>query len=102
LVPFGLTNAVSVYTRKPRRTITLPPLAIKFVGMTRYGPASFHDLFSDDDLLSEGSSVGDISPLGCLALREYTMVDVQGQLPVPVRSRIHTSHRTRAQALANA
>jgi hypothetical protein len=43
--PFGLTNATSVYARELWKTIPLPPLTIKFVGMTRYGPASFHDLF---------------------------------------------------------
>jgi hypothetical protein len=39
--------------------------------MTGYSPASFHDLFFYDDLLSEGSSVGDLSPLGYPALWEY-------------------------------
>jgi hypothetical protein len=57
---------------------------IEFMGMTRYGPLSFHDHFSDDDLLSEGSSVGDLSPLGFPALRECVMADVQGRQPIPV------------------
>jgi hypothetical protein len=55
---FGLTNAASVYDRGLWRDIPQPPPLTEFVGMTGYGPASFHDLFSDDDLLSEGSSVG--------------------------------------------
>jgi hypothetical protein len=42
----------------------LPLLATKLVGMMGYGPASFHDLLSDDDLLSEGSSVEDVLSLG--------------------------------------
>jgi hypothetical protein len=56
-----------------------PPLATEFAGMTGYSLASFHDLFSDDDLLSEGSSVGDVSSFGCPALRECTIADVQGR-----------------------
>jgi hypothetical protein len=71
--------------------------------MTGYGPTSFHDFFSDDDLMSEVSSVGDLSPSGYPALRECTMADVQGQLPVPVEIEdTHTSPDPRAQALANA
>jgi hypothetical protein len=71
--------------------------------MTRYGPASFHDLFSDDNLLSKGSSVGDLSPLGYPALRECTMADVHGQLPVPAETEdTHTLPDPRAQALAKA
>jgi hypothetical protein len=66
--PFGLINAASVYARELRRTILLPPLTTEFVGMTGYSPASFHDLYSDDDLMSEGSSIGDLSPFGCPAL----------------------------------
>jgi hypothetical protein len=61
---FGLTNAVGVHARELPRTMPLPLLATKLVGMTGYGPALFHDLLSDDDLLTEGSSVGDVSSLG--------------------------------------
>jgi hypothetical protein len=71
--------------------------------MTGYGPTTFHDLFSDDDLLSEGSSVGDMSSPGYPALREYTVADVQGRQPVPVETEYtHTLPGPRAQALANA
>jgi hypothetical protein len=62
----------------------VPPCVTEFVGMTGYGPASFHDLFFDDDLLSEGSSVGDLSSPGSPALRECAMADVQRQLPALV------------------
>jgi hypothetical protein len=65
---FGLTNATSVYARELRKIMSQPPLATEFVGMTGYSPASFHDLYSDDDLMSEGSSIGDLSPFGCPAL----------------------------------
>jgi hypothetical protein len=76
--------------------------AIEFVGMMGYGPTSFHDLFCDDDLLIEGSSVI-LSPLRYLALRECAMADVQGQQPVPVETEdMHTLPDPRTQALANA
>jgi hypothetical protein len=53
---FGLTNTMNVYTRELRRALTQPPPMTEFVGMMGYGSASFHDFFSDDDLLSEGST----------------------------------------------
>jgi hypothetical protein len=81
----------------------LPPLAIAIVDMMGYGPAPFHYLFSDDDLLSEGSSVGDVSTLDCPALQECTMADAPGQLPVLVETEdTHTPPDPRAHALANA
>ena len=44
------------------------PLTSEFVGMASYAPASFHDLM-DDDVESDGSSIGDIvapsDPLSC-------------------------------------
>jgi hypothetical protein len=64
----------------------LPSLATKLVGMMGYSPALFHDLLSDDDLLIEGSSVGDVSSLGYPMLRECIMVDVQGPQPVLVET----------------
>jgi hypothetical protein len=54
--------------------------------MMGYGPASFHDHFSDDDLLSEGSSVGDVSSPICPALREYAMADMLRRQPVLVET----------------
>jgi hypothetical protein len=74
--PLGLTNAASVYDKELRRAIPQPPPVTKFVGMTGYGPASFHDLFSDDDHLSEGSSVGNLLHLSCPTLQECVMADV--------------------------
>jgi hypothetical protein len=100
---FCLTNAVSVYTKEFRKALPQPPPAIEFMGMMRYGPASFHNLFSDDDLLSEGSSVGDLSPLGCPTLQECAMVDMQGRQPVPVETEdTHTPPDPRTQTVANA
>jgi hypothetical protein len=63
----------------------------KLVGLTRYGPASFHDLLSDDDLLAEGSSVGDVSSPSYLGLRECAMADIQGQWSDPAETEdMHT------------
>jgi hypothetical protein len=64
LFPFGLTNAASAYTRGLRKVIPAPPRVTEFVGMTWYGPTSFHNLFSDGNLLSEGSSIGHLSSPG--------------------------------------
>jgi hypothetical protein len=44
--PFGLTNTARVYARELPRAMPLPSLMTKFVGMTGYGPALFHDLLS--------------------------------------------------------
>jgi hypothetical protein len=81
----------------------LPLLATKLVGMMGYGPASFHDLLSDDDLLTKGSSIRNVSSLGCPALWECSMADVQGPQPISVETRdTHTSQGPCVQALANA
>jgi hypothetical protein len=50
----------------------------EFVGVTGYSPTLFHDLFSDNDLLSEGSNVGDVLSPSYPALREFAMADVHG------------------------
>jgi hypothetical protein len=95
--PFGLTNAPSVYTREGWEIMLQPPLATEFVGMTGYSPASFHNLFFDDDLLSKGSNVGDVSSPGYPALRECTMADVQGRRLVLVEIEdMHTPPDPRA------
>jgi hypothetical protein len=96
--PFSLTNTAGLYARELPRAMPLRLLVTKFVGMTGLGPASFHDLFSDDDLLSEGSSVGNVSSLGCPVLRECAMADVRGQLRSRWRPRIRTPHQTRARS----
>jgi hypothetical protein len=99
---FGLTNAVSVYARELRRALPEPPQATEFVGMTGYSPASFHDLLSDYNLLSEGSSVCNMLSPSCPALRECAMADVQGRQPVLVETEgTHTPPDLRAQAMAN-
>jgi hypothetical protein len=60
---------MSIYVRELGGPYHNPPPVIKFVGMIGYSPASFHDLFSDDDLPSEDSSIGEVSSPGCPALR---------------------------------
>jgi hypothetical protein len=47
---FGVTNATGVHARELPRTMPLPLLATKLVGMMGYGPTLFHDLLSDNDL----------------------------------------------------
>jgi hypothetical protein len=101
--PFGLTNAPSVYARELWEIMSQPPLATEFMGMMGYSPASLHDLFSDNDLLSEGSNIGNVLSPGCPVLRECTMADIQGRQPVSVETEdTLTPPDPSAQALANA
>jgi hypothetical protein len=90
--PFGLTNAMSIYSRELRRALPPPPPATEFMGMMGYSPISFHGLFFDDELLSEGSSGGDVSSRGYPVLRECAMADVQGDSWSQWRPRAHTPH----------
>jgi hypothetical protein len=100
---FGLTNSTSVYARELQKIMSPRPPVTEFMGMTGYGAALFHDLFSDDNLLGKGSSVIDLLPLGYPALWECTMADEQGLQQVLVETEnTHTLPDPRAQALANA
>ena len=62
------------------------PLTSEFVGMAGYTPASFHDLI-DDEVESDGSSIGDIMAPGNPLSWECAMADALGQPPVVVESR---------------
>ena len=62
-----------------------PPLTSEFVGMAGYGPASFHDLI-DDEVKSDGSSIGDVVAPGHPLSRECAMADALGQPPVVAES----------------
>ena len=62
-----------------------PPLTSKFMGMAGYAPASFHDLM-DDDVESDGSSIGDVVAPSHPMSQECAMVDVPGQPPMVVES----------------
>ena len=62
-----------------------PPLTSEFMGMVSYAPASFHDLL-DDDVESDGSSIGDVVAPSHPLSREYAMADAPGQPPVVAES----------------
>ena len=69
--------------------------------MASYGPTYFLDIM-DDDIGSDGSSIGDVEPYHCLS-REYAMADALGQPPVVVEStQTHTPLDPRAEALTSA
>ena len=53
-----------------------PPLMSEFMGMASYAPTCLLDLM-DDDVESDGSSIGDVAPSHRLS-RECTMVDALG------------------------
>ena len=54
-----------------------PPLTSEFVGMASYAPASFHDLL-DDDVESDGSSIGDVVAPSHPLSYECAMADALG------------------------
>ena len=54
--------------------LTLPPLTSEFMGMAGYAPASFHDLI-EDEIESDGSSIGDVVAAGHPLSRECAMAD---------------------------
>ena len=58
--------------------LTPPPLTSEFMRMAGYAPASFHDLI-DDEVESDGSSIGDVVAPGHPLSWECTMVDALGQ-----------------------
>ena len=62
-----------------------PPLMSKFMGMAGYAPASFHNLI-DDEVESDGSSIGDVMAPGHPLSKECAMVDALGQPSVVVES----------------
>ena len=78
------------------------PLTSEFVGMAGYAPASFHDLI-DDEVKSNGFSIGDVMEPGHPMSQECAMADVLGQPPVVVESmQTHTPLDSHAKALARA
>ena len=62
-----------------------PPLTSEFMGMAGYAPTSFHDLM-DDDVESDGSSIGDVVAPSHPLFWEWAMVDALGQPPVVAES----------------
>ena len=82
--------------------LTLPPLTSEFVGMVGYPPASFHDLV-DDEVESDGSSIGDVAAPSHPLSWECAMVDALGQPLVVAESlQTHTPLDPRVEALAHA
>ena len=67
------------------RMLTPPSLTSKFVGMAGYAPASFHDLV-DDEVESDGSSIGDVMAPSHPLSYKYAMADALGQRPVVAES----------------
>ena len=61
-----------------------PPLTFEFVGMESYAPTYFLNLM-DDDVESDGSSIGDVAPSHQLSW-ECAVVDALGQPPIVAES----------------
>ena len=76
--PYGLASPMDVYARGLREMLTPPPLMTKFVGMASYAPASFYDLV-DDEVESDGSSIGDVVAPSHPLSRECAMADALRQ-----------------------
>ena len=64
--------------------LTPSPLTFEFVGMAKYAPTYFYKLI-DDEVESDGSSIGDVAPSHHLSL-ECAMVDAPRQPPVVAES----------------
>ena len=75
-------------------------LTSEFMGMAGYAPASFHDL-ADEEVESNGSSIGNVTAPGHPLSQECTMVDAPGQPSVIAESlQTQTPPDPRAKALA--
>ena len=57
--------------------LMLPRLTSEFMGMAGYAPASFHNLV-DDEVESDGSSIGDVMAPGHPLSWECAMADASG------------------------
>ena len=80
--------------------LTPPPLTFEFMGMAGYAPASFHDLM-DDEVDSDGSSIGDVMASSHPMSRECAMADASRQPSVVAESlQTHTPLDPRTDALA--
>ena len=83
--PCGLTSPADAYARGLRRTLAPPPLTSEFMGMVGYALASFHDLM-DDEVESDGSSIGDVVAPSHPLSQECAMADAPGQPLVVAKS----------------
>ena len=75
--PYGFTSPVDACAWGLRRMLTPPSLTSKFMGMAGYAPTSFHDLV-DDEVESDGSSLGVVVATGHPLSRECAMADAIG------------------------
>ena len=75
--PYGFVSPVDACARGLRRMLTPPPLTSEFVQMVGYAHAFFHDLV-DDEIESDGSSIGDVVAPGHPLSWECAMVDASG------------------------
>ena len=83
-----------------QKMLTSPPLTSEFVGMAGYAPASFHDLV-DDEVNSDGSSIGDVVAPGHTLSKECAMADTLGwPLVVAESLQSHTPPDPCVEALA--
>ena len=98
--PYGLASPMDAYARGLQKMLTLPPLTSEFMGMAGYAPASFHDLM-DDNVESDGSSIGDVVAPSHPLSWECVMADALGQPPVVAESlQTHTPLNPCVEALA--
>ena len=65
------------YARGFQKVLMPPPLMSKFMGMVGYASASFHDLM-DDEVESNGSSIGDVMAPSHPLSWECAMADALG------------------------
>ena len=80
--------------------LTPPPLTSEFVGMAGCAPSPFYDLMNDE-VESNGSSIGDVVAPSHPLSRKCAMADALGQPPVVVESlQTHTPLDPHADALA--
>ena len=59
--PYGLLSPVDLYARGLQKVLAPHPLTSEFMGMASYAPTCFLDIM-DDDVGSDGSSIGDVAP----------------------------------------
>jgi hypothetical protein len=86
--PYGLASSAYAYARGLQKVLAPHPLTSEFVGMVSYAPTCFLDIM-DDDVGSNGSSIGDVAPSHRRS-REYAAADaVERPLGVTESFRTH-------------
>ena len=91
-------SLAGVYAQGLQKMLVPPPLTFEFVGMASYAPTCFLDIM-DDDVGSDGSSIGDVAPSHRLS-RECAMADALEQPPgVTESSQTHAPLGPHAETL---